>query len=203
MLARETGLPPISTGELLRRESASGSAIGQQVQGLLSAGLLVNDDLMNQVVTSRLAEPDCERGCILDGYPRTVEQAEFLDDLLHRTRHEDPLVFDFVVSPEQVIERLSQRRQCPTCGQIYSAEFDVYGKDFTCSKDGSPLVRRSDDNPDTIRERLRIYEGNSHSLVAYYKSRRYVEVDAMQTPDQISQTLLSMIDTKTLTCSRV
>jgi adenylate kinase len=197
-LARETGLTAISTGELLRRESDSRSELGRQVGRLINAGLLVGDDLMNQVVARRLDNADCRQGCILDGYPRTEEQARFLDWWLRTRELEEPVIFDFVVSPEKVIERLSLRRQCPSCGQIYSAEFDVYGKDMACSVDGTPLVRRSDDNPDTIRERLRIYEGKTTDLIGFYKMRRYFAVDAMKSPDQIAGELLSLLDTTTV-----
>jgi adenylate kinase len=192
-LAQEMGCVPISTGELLRREVDSGSEIGQQVHNLLAAGLLVGNDLMNAVVTKRIADDDCARGCILDGYPRTLEQARFLDHLLRSKGIEEPVVLDFVVSPETVIERLSLRRQCPHCGKIYGAEFDVYGKDLLCEDDGTPLVRRSDDNPQTIRERLTIYETNSHELVAFYRPRRYFAVDAMRSPDEISLQLLTLM----------
>ena len=189
-LARELGLTPISTGELLRRECDSGSAIGRQVRELLAAGFLVGNDLMNEIVAKRLTHSDYAVGCILDGYPRTIEQARFLDGLLQVNGVAEPIVFDFIVSPEQAIERLSQRRQCPHCGHIYSAEFDVYGKDLTCDLDGTPLVRRSDDNPTAIRERLEIYARNSHELVSFYKVRRYFAVDAMQAPDWIANELL-------------
>jgi len=197
-LARETGLTAISTGELLRRESDSGSALGGQVRSLLNAGLLVDDDLMNQVVAKRLSGEDCQHGCLLDGYPRTIEQARFLQVFLQERELEEPIVFDFVVSHEKVVERLSHRRQCPACGQIYSAEFDVYGKDLRCGNDGTPLVRRSDDNTETIRERLRIYEGKTLDLVAFYRPRRYFAIDAMQLPDAIGCELLSLLDTSTV-----
>jgi adenylate kinase len=193
-LAQKTGLKPISTGELLRREADSGSEIGRRVRDLLAQGFLVGNDLMNEVVAKRLGAADCARGCILDGYPRTVNQAHFLDALLRTNGMEEPVVFDFIVSPEKVIERLSQRRQCPACGKIYSAEFDVYGKDLLCETDATPLVRRSDDNPEAIRERLLIYETNSHELVAFYESRRYFTVDAMQLPNEISHRLLSLMN---------
>ncbi len=197
-LAQQTGLTAISTGELLRRESDSGSKLGLRVRGLLNAGLLVDDDLMNEVVTKRLEASDCRTGCILDGYPRTIEQARFLNQFLAAKGLEEPIVFDFIVSPEEVIERLSQRRQCPVCGQIYSAEFDVYGKDMVCSADGTPLVRRADDNPETIRERLRIYQGKTFDLVGFYKPRRYFALDAMQAPDVMGAELLSLLDTSTV-----
>jgi adenylate kinase len=197
-LAYETGLTAISTGELLRREADCGSDLGLQVRSLLNAGLLVDDDLMNEVVAKRLDAEDCRTGCILDGYPRTMEQARFLNHFLETHGLEEPIVFDFIVSPEVVIERLSQRRQCPACGQIYSAEFDVYGKDMVCSVDGTPLVRRGDDNPETIRERLRIYQGKTFDLVAFYKPRRYFALDAMQAPDLMGAELLSLLDTSTV-----
>jgi adenylate kinase len=105
-----------------------------------------------------------------------------------------PLIFDFVVSPEEVIERLSQRRQCPKCGMIFSAEFDVYGKDMICDRDGTALVRRADDNPDAIRERLSIYQRNSAELVEFYKPGRYYQVRATRAPDEIAGELLGFVN---------
>lgn len=192
-LAKSLGVSAISTGELLRRECDSDSIVGRQVHSLLAAGFLVGNDLMNEIVARRLQQFDCESGCILDGYPRTIEQAHFLDASLSDTGFQEPVVFDFIVSPEAAIERLSQRRQCPACGKIYSAEFDVYGKDLRCDEDGTSLVRRNDDNPAAIRERLEIYRHNSHELVSFYQSRRYHAVDAMQSPDAIAEQLLSLM----------
>jgi len=189
-LAQALGLTAISTGEVLRRESDSGSDIGKQVHALLVSGCLVGNDLMNEMVASRLTQADCEQGCILDGYPRTIQQVRFLDSTLKANDVQEPFVFDFVVSPQTVIERLSHRRQCPVCGRIYSAEFDVYGKDLRCDVDGTPLVRRSDDNPTAIRERLEIYERNSQELVDFYKVRRYFAIDAMAAPESIASELL-------------
>ena len=195
-LAEELDLTPISTGELLRNEADSGSALGEKVRDILASGHLVGNDLMNQVVASRLASDDCHRGCILDGYPRTVDQARYLDDLLRRNGLAEPIIFDFVVSPEQVVERLSHRRQCPACHRIYSAEVDVYGKDLhcNCELDGTPLVRRADDNPDSIRERLHIYDTNSRDMVRFYESRCYFAVDAMAAPAAIDHRLMELID---------
>lgn len=192
-LAQTLGIAAISTGELLRRECDSDSAIGRQVHSLLAAGFLVGNDLMNEIVSRRLQHADCIPGCILDGYPRTIEQARFLDEALASNGLQEPVIFDFIVSPDAAIERLSQRRQCPACGHIYSAEFDVYGKDLRCDKDGAPLVRRNDDNPDAIRERLEIYRHNTHDLVSFYQLRRYHALDAMQSPDAIAQQLMSLM----------
>jgi adenylate kinase len=193
-LSTSSGLPAISTGEILRREVASGSELGRQVQGLLAAGLLLGDDHMNEIVEKRLSADDCKRGCILDGYPRTLNQAYFLDMFLSRSSVARPLIFDFVLSPDEVIKRVSQRRQCPTCGKIVSLEFDIYGKDLTCDRDGTPLIRRADDNPSAIRERLLIYERNTRELVNYYKSQSYWPVQASQMPDAIALELTTILN---------
>jgi adenylate kinase len=192
-LAENLGVPAISTGEILRREVQTKSELGARVQALLTSGQLVGDALMNEVVTKRLAQADCLTGCILDGYPRTAQQAEFLEGLLQQRGVPQPIVFDFVVSPEEVIERLSLRRQCPKCGMIFSAEFDVYGKDMLCDRDGTALVRRADDNPDAIRERLAIYSRNSAELVTFYKAGRYREIRAVQSPEEITAELLALL----------
>lgn len=192
-LAENMGIPAISTGEILRREVQTNSELGARVQALLTSGQLVGDGLMNEVVTKRLAQPDCVDGSILDGYPRTAQQAIFLEALLKHRGAPPPMVFDFVVSPEEVIERLSLRRQCPKCGMIFSAEFDVYGKDMLCDRDGTALVRRADDNPDAIRERLAIYSHNSAQLVAFYKAGTYKEIHAVQSPEEITSELLVVL----------
>lgn len=192
-LSTELGVPAISTGELLRRECRSGSALGRQVQSVLDAGQLVSDDLMNQVVASRLRESDCHPGCILDGYPRTVAQARFLDALLAASRKPKPVVFDFEVSGDQLVARLSRRRVCLDCGRIFSVELDADASPAFCEHDGGRLVQRSDDCPDTIRERLRQHERNAAEMVAYYRDQDYHRICAARAPEDVSDELLDTL----------
>jgi len=192
-LSNELGIPAISTGEMLRRECRSGSPLGRAVQSILSSGQLVSDELMNQVVASRLRERDCRAGCILDGYPRTVAQARFLDTLLGGLQMRRPIVFDFEISCEEIVGRLSRRRQCAECGRIFSVEPEKAAEKLTCERDGSPLVERADDNPDTVRERLRQHERNAAELVHYYRDQDYHRICATRGADEICDELLNLV----------
>ncbi len=186
-------IPAISTGEILRRECQSGSELGQTVAAMLSSGQLVSDELMNEVVARRFQSLDCTSGCILDGYPRTVLQARSLDCLLARLGMPGPIVIDFVLSARDVVSRLEKRRQCARCGRSFSIEPSVGKVQLTCDLDGSPLVQRTDDYPGVIRERLRLYKGNSRELVRYYRRGSYHRVRANRTPDEVSNQIFAAV----------
>jgi adenylate kinase len=179
-LSSALSIPAISTGEILRHECESGSAVGRKVERVLAAGQLVGDELMNEVVAKRLSQNDCEYGWILDGFPRTVTQARFL------AGHADgaPLVFDFFLSERELVARLSGRRECAQCGRIFAASAVA-----ACDLDGSSLVQRADDHPAAIRERLRIYRRNADELVRFYRQHNYHRISAARTPDVISREL--------------
>jgi adenylate kinase len=181
-LSAALGIPAISTGEILRSECQSGSVLGREVEAVLARGELVDDGTMNGLVTRRLQESDCARGCILDGYPRTVAQARHLDTLNFAA----PRIFDFVVSARDVIARLGGRRYCPECGQTFSTA-------QVCSRDGSPLLQRPDDQPAVIRERLRVYRRNMDKLVRFYRSRDYHPIHATRAPDAVFEELLELL----------
>lgn len=192
------GIPTISTGDMLRQECQSGSVLGTALQAILSSGQLVSDELTNQVIASRLREADCQQGFILDGYPRTVSQARFLDRLLSDLGMPRPVVFHFDISDRDVVSRLSRRLQCAQCGRIFSMgpklmNGDSADGEMLCDRDGSKLVHRTDDNASSIRERLRIYAENATRLMAYYRSRRYHRIRANRTPEEISNELLTVL----------
>jgi adenylate kinase len=183
-LSAALGIPAISTGEILRSECQSGSDLGREVEAVLARGELVDDLIMNELVTRRLSEPDCARGCILDGYPRTIAQARYLENLNFAV----PRVFDFIVSARDVISRLGGRKYCPACGQSFSAS-------QVCSQDGLALIQREDDKPAVIRERLRVYRRNMGKLVRFYRSKDYHPIHATRAPDMVFQELLRLLDT--------
>jgi len=186
-------IPAISTGEILRRECQSGSELAKELDRTLRSGQLVSDELMARVVESRLTKGDCKDGCILDGFPRTAEQAGFLDKLLSRLRMPSPVVFDFEVSAAEVIERLRRRRQCPTCGRIYTAENPAATATMLCRNDHAVLIPRADDQPSAIRERLRAHERNATGLVRYYRNRDYHRIAAALSPDQVTAQLYGLL----------
>lgn len=193
LLASMLGVPGISTGEMLRKECQSGSRLGRMIEHLLTSGQLVPDDLVNQVVTKRLQRPDCRKGCILDGYPRTASQARFLDGLLANLNMAQPIALDFHVDCEEIVARLSRRYHCAECGRSFSVD-PKQGAGVTCDHDGSPLLRRPDDNPVSIRERLRLYHANAEAVVNYYRQRAYHHICATRPVAEISRQLMSIID---------
>ena len=199
-LSAELGIPAISTGDMLRRECQSGSSLGKSVKSVLDSGQLVSDDLINQVVASRLGQHDCEQGCILDGYPRTISQARFLNRLLRKLDLPKPVVFDFQIDCEQVVARLSRRRHCAECGRTFTVSSE--GQDVFCDRDGAKLVRRSDDDPQTIRERLNLYQQNAGELVRYYAAQNYQRMSAAGRPEDISAALLRTLEPAQVHVSR-
>ena len=189
-LSSSLGIPSISTGEILRQECRSGSALGFEVKSLLETGQLVKDELVQEVVALRLMQPDCAQGCILDGFPRTAAQARFLDKFLAGSAFCAPVVFDLSIEPQILINRLSSRRQCPACARTYQV---VNGATNRCPHDEAELFVRSDDQPAAIRRRLEIYAENTSEIVRFYQNRGYHRVDASQPVELISQKLMRLL----------
>lgn len=186
-------IPAISTGELLRRESQSKTALGQELDAVLRSGQLVSDDQMNRIVGKRLSDRDCRDGCILDGFPRTLAQAHFLEELLIKLRLRKATVFDLTVSADELIARLAKRRHCPTCGRTYSLSGLPSPSRPFCQNDGSVLTARPDDQPSAIRKRLGLYQRNISSLVRHYQGRDYHKLCAAADPETIAVQILEKI----------
>jgi adenylate kinase len=186
-------IPAISTGDMLRRECQTGSELGRRLETVLRAGQLVGDTQMNQLVEARLGEQDCKGGCILDGFPRTTCQAAFLDGLLNRLGAPRPVVFNFAVSAEQLIERLKGRRQCPTCGRIYGAQNSLSSASLVCQNDHSLLIPRADDQPAAIRERLCIHDRNGAEIVRYYQGRDFHKISAECPPETVTDQIFEAL----------
>ena len=191
-LASILGVPAISTGEILRTECQSGSLLGQELTAMLSSGQLVSDGLVSEVVARRLQNADCASGCILDGYPRTVSQARFLDDLLMKLDIAGPTVLDFAISQREVITRLERRRQCARCARIFSVDIGSRNP-LVCELDGAPLIRRADDHPGAIRERLRLYKQNASELARYYRGQNYHRIRADRPSDEVTTQIFSAL----------
>jgi adenylate kinase len=189
-LSGALAIPTISTGEMLRQEGRSGSLLGAQIQTLLDAGHLVSDELIQKVVAQRLAQPDCQYGCILDGFPRTAAQARFLDQLLAKMGFAAPIVFDLAIAPEELVARLSLRRQCPVCDRTFQV---LPGAIEACPHDGASLVLRPDDVPATIRRRLRIYADHTSEIVRFYQNRGYHRINASQPVDHVTSKVLGIL----------
>ena len=196
-LSSELQIPAISTGEILRQACQSGSELGKMVRSVLESGQLVGDELMNQVVSQRLLEADCQDGCILDGYPRTVPQAHFLSGWLHDRRLPRPLVIDFDLDDSEIVKRLSRRRSCGQCGQVYGAHRQTGAPQKFCEADGSRLLQRSDDRPEVISARLRIYKANADQLVSYFGGQNYLRLPAAGSPDEVAGELALLLGLRT------
>jgi adenylate kinase len=179
LLADAEGIPQISTGDMLRAHVRQGNSVGTAVASKLKAGILVKDELVNSLVEERLAQPDTARGFILDGYPRTVAQAERLCGILGSRRMQE-LVIHLVVDYNVIIARLTGRRQCPVCGTLYNLIFKAPKVPGVCDLEGAKLIVREDDRESVIRERLEEYQQQTRPILDYFreKGKRIHDVDA-------------------------
>jgi adenylate kinase len=194
-LVERLGIPQISTGDMLREHIQIGDPIGLKVRDLMRAGSLVSDELVNALVLERLREHDTDKGFILDGYPRTLQQAESMTELLDSFGI-TPLVIHLVVDYTVIIARISGRRQCPVCGTLYNATSKPPRAVGVCDLDGFSLVIREDDRESVVRERLDAYEKNTRPLLDYFRQsgRRMVEIDAsVLKPDVVFEKVLEQV----------
>jgi adenylate kinase len=164
-------LPQVSTGDILRQAAHDQTPLGQEALGYMSKGALVPDDLMLDLVRERLARADCEAGFVLDGFPRTITQAEGLDQLLSRMGSRLDAVILIRVVPDSIIERLCGRRTCRRCNSLYHVNFVPPVKDGICDRCGGELYQREDDRKDMVSARLDVYEKQTAPLIDYYRGR--------------------------------
>jgi adenylate kinase len=172
-------IPQISTGDMLREHIRLGTEIGKAIAARMRAGSLVSDELVNQLVYERIHQPDCKRGFILDGYPRTTAQAQEMMRLL-ATMGAREVVIHLVVDYNVIIARMAGRRVCPVCGTLYNSVSKPPKVEGFCDLDGSPLSVREDDREEVVRERLAQYEASTMPLIEFFRksSERLFEVDA-------------------------
>jgi adenylate kinase len=189
------GIPQISTGDLLRDHRDRGTPLGVAATKLMDAGKLVPDDLVNQMVAERLQRPDTVRGYILDGYPRTLAQAEWLDQRLAGVPSGLPLIaVSIQVSYTQLLRRITGRRSCPTCQRIYNVYLQPPKLDTVCDVEGTPLVQRADDVEAVFHERMRTYAALTAPVVEHYRATsRFVEVDGEQPAGEVTAGILAAV----------
>ena len=199
------GIPQISTGDLLREHRTNGTPLGRIATQIMDEGKLVPDDLVNQMVAERLARPDTVRGYILDGYPRTLAQAEWLDSRLRDQQSDDarlavipqtlPLIaVSIQVSYTQLLRRITGRRNCPTCQRIYNVYLQPPKFDMVCDVEGTPLVQRADDVESVFHERMRTYAALTAPVVEHYRaSSRFVEVDGEQPAGEVMAGIMAAV----------
>ena len=193
-ICRRFGIPHISTGDMFRENVAQGTSLGKAVQAIMDRGDLVPDELVNKMVEDRLGWEDCRQGFLLDGYPRSVAQAEALHEILKAKGQRDPIVVNLHVGYNVIVERLSGRRVCPVCGRIYNLISNPPAKDSVCDDDGASLITRKDDREEAVQERLSEYEARTAPVVDFYKRKeRFFEINAEQSPEQITGALARIL----------
>ena len=201
-IAEHYGVPQVSTGDILRENVQRGTELGVQAKAFMAGGELVPDTLVCDMVADRLRQPDCERGFILDGFPRTAAQAGWLDALLEHEFFDNtqrgrclPIVIGIDVDYNQLLLRLTGRRTCPTCGRIYNVHFQPPRVPETCDLDGSALVTRNDDREEVIGERLTAYQLQTRPVAEYYELKgRLVHVNGDLPVDKVTEQMFREID---------
>jgi adenylate kinase len=194
------GVPQISTGDLLRDHVGRGTELGLAAKAIMARGELVPDELMYGIVSTRLREADCQRGFVLDGFPRTAAQAEWLDAFLEKELFENsekcpPVVIQLLVDYTQLLLRLTGRRSCPTCGRLYNIHFQPPLVDELCDVDESKLVIRNDDREEVISGRLSAYETLTKPVADYYRlQRRLIAINADRPVEDVTAQISGVID---------
>lgn len=176
LIAREFHLPHISTGDMFRAAVKEGTPLGTKAKQFMEQGLLVPDEVTNGIVADRLRMDDARKGFLLDGYPRTVDQAGFLDEILAGDGRSLDAVLDIEAADDVIIRRLSGRRVCRGCAAVYHTQSKPPAKSGTCDACGGELVQRTDDREETIHERLRVYRLQTEPLVDFYKGRGLLQM---------------------------
>jgi adenylate kinase len=184
-LASRLSIPHISTGDMLREAIADGTELGQQAAPIMASGALVSDDLMVGIINDRLAKPDAAGGFILDGFPRTLVQAEKLDSIVGNGS--DPLrVLQLLVPDDAIVRRITLRRSCAQCGAIYHLENQPPANDSVCDRCGAEVIARPDDNETAVRKRLEAFHAQTLPVATYYKSKSILrEVDGIGPIDEV------------------
>jgi len=170
-VAEKYGIPQISTGDMLREAVAKGTELGKKAKEYMDRGELVPDEVVIGIVRERLQQSDCEKGFILDGFPRTLAQAEALDGMLKELNKKIDAVINVAVPEEEVVKRITNRRTCRNCGAVYHLVYAPPKEDNRCDKCGGELYQRDDDREETVRERYRVYRKNTEPLIDYYRNK--------------------------------
>lgn len=189
------GIPQISTGDILRANVAGNTELGKKAKAIMDRGELVPDDLVNDMVADRLQQPDIANGYILDGFPRTLGQAEWLDGYLVRQPGSLPVIaVSIKVGYTQLLRRITGRRTCPVCKSSYNIYLQPPKVDEKCDLDGTPLARRSDDTEEVFEERMRTYESLTAPVVEHYRALgRFEEVDGEQPVDAVAAAVMAAV----------
>jgi len=192
-LAERFQIPAISTGEIFRAECKAGTELGRLACQIMTSGGLVGDDIVNGMVASRIARPDCAGGFLLDGYPRTVPQAIGFQALLRERGLPDPTVIHLAVAEDALVERLTARRQCPKCLRIYNVMSQPPLETGRCDDDGEELITREDDQEAVIRQRLAAYRELTGPVLGWYGTGAVRTVDGALPPGEVTRAIENML----------
>lgn len=188
-------IPHISTGDMFRLAIKEGTDLGKKAKGFMDQGDLVPDEVTIGIVDERLRKDDCQNGFLLDGFPRTIAQAEALQTLLSNMNEDIDYVLHIDVPEEQLVKRLTGRRVCPTCGATYHVMYNPPKKEGICDKDGTELIQRKDDTPETVKNRLNVNMEQTKPLLDFYQEKGYlVTVDGNKEIDVVFQDIQVKIE---------
>ncbi len=194
-LAARHKMPHVSTGDIFREEISKKSDLGTQVSEYVKSGRLVPDELTVAIISKRLGQPDCQTGFLLDGFPRTVSQAESLDAYLSSSRRKLDAVVYLALAEEEVVRRLSGRRHCEKCGKIYNLASQPPRRPDLCDVDDGKLLQREDDRPETVRKRLMVFNDLTQPLISYYRAAGILKtVNGEGKVEAVSQAVFGVLD---------
>ena len=194
MIAEKCGIPHISTGDIFRANIKNGTELGAKAKEYMDKGLLVPDELVCDLVVDRIQQADCEKGYILDGFPRTIPQAEALENALNAIEQKLDYAIDIDVPDDNIINRMSGRRACVGCGATYHVVFNPTKVEGKCDVCGESLILRDDDKPETVKKRLDVYHTQTQPLIDFYTERKVlVEVDGTQSMDKVFDDIMKIL----------
>jgi adenylate kinase len=196
LLSDSLHAPHISTGDIFRQNVKEGTELGKQVQAIMNAGQLVPDELVDRIVADRLGQPDCREGFILDGYPRTVHQAQMLDCMLLKLG-KAKVVVNLLVDYNIIVTRITARRSCPVCGASYNLVSNPPKSDAVCDRDGAALVQRADDTEDVMRKRFQAYDEQTLPVMDFFRANGYRLIEVVGgngAPEDLTKQILERLN---------
>lgn len=194
MIADQYKIPHISTGDIFRLNIKNGTELGMEAKKYMDQGLLVPDELTVRILLDRVAKEDCKDGYVLDGFPRTIPQAEVLEDALNKLGDKIDYAVNVEVPDENIIRRMGGRRACLFCGATYHIEHVPPKKEGICDQCGQPLVLRDDDKPETVKNRLRVYQEQTQPLIDFYTERKVLRtVDGTQDMQDVFHAIVEIL----------
>ena len=194
MIADKYGVPHVSTGDIFRANIKNGTELGMEAKKYMDQGLLVPDELTVKILLDRVSQPDCKNGYVLDGFPRTIPQAEVLDKALAELGESIDYAIDVDVPDENIVKRMSGRRACVGCGATYHIQFNPTKVEGICDACGEKLILRDDDKPETVKNRLSVYHEQTQPLIEYYSGKGVLkEVDGTQPMDDVFAAIVKIL----------